>query len=449
METKNVIIPAVEKILTSLEDAGHRAYAVGGCVRDAVMGRSCGDYDVTTDARPDEVKRLFSHCRIIETGIKHGTVTVVVDGTPVEITTFRFDGDYKDNRHPEHVTFSCRLEDDLSRRDFTVNALCVDLRGEMTDLFDGMGDIDRGLIRAIGDPVTRFCEDALRVMRALRFASVFGFEIEEATSAAVHKTAHLLKNISAERIFVEFKKLLCGKNAYAVIMEYFDVLTVFMPEIKSMEGFLQHNPHHCFDVLEHTAVCVKNSPDDVIVRLAAFFHDCGKPDCFTMDENGVGHFYSHAAVSEKKAALILERLKCDNHTKREVCLLIRHHDGYVTEDPRSVKRRSAKLGEKSFLRLLELQKADAAAHSKLYSDAGDHFENVRGIYYNLLLQGDCMKKSDLKVDGNDMLSLGYSGRSVGLVLSELFDAVLDDRCKNERDQLLELAEKLKENIIHF
>ncbi|MBR5773515.1 MAG: HDIG domain-containing protein, partial [Clostridia bacterium] len=310
-----IALPAcIQYVISTLNDNGYESFIVGGCVRDYLMGKTPHDYDVTTSATPEQVKTCFNNNKVIETGIKHGTVTVLVDGESVEITTYRIDGEYKDNRHPELVTFSKTIDEDLRRRDFTVNAIAYNPEKGFVDLFNGIQDIKNGVISCVGNPDERFNEDGLRILRALRFTSVLDFEISKETSDSIHRNKMLILNVSPERIWTEFKKLLCGKNVRRVLLEYSDVIGVFIPEILDSVGFEQNNPYHCYDVLTHTAHAVENAPDDVVIRLAAFFHDIGKPSVYSEDENG-GHFYSHAKVSEEITNAVLTRLRCDNLTK--------------------------------------------------------------------------------------------------------------------------------------
>ena len=313
----SVPLPAgVSRALTMLESAGFEAFIVGGCVRDALRGITPKDYDITTSALPEETKSVFRDWRVIETGIQHGTITVVMDGMPLEITTYRTEGTYSDNRHPDSVSFTASLREDVARRDFTMNAIAYSPTRGMIDHFGGAEDIRRGIIRCVGDPATRFREDALRMMRGIRFASVLGFAIEKNTAAAIHENKERIPTVSAERIRVELTKLLCGANVKNVLMDWWDVIGTVIPEILPMHGFDQKTPYHIYDVWEHTAVAVSNIPPDPHLRLCALLHDIGKPPSFFTDEKGVGHFYGHPAVSARMTEEILARLKYDNATRR-------------------------------------------------------------------------------------------------------------------------------------
>ena len=311
--------------LHTLQSNGHLAFVVGGCVRDSLLGRTPNDWDVTTSALPEEVADCFRNFRVIETGLQHGTLTVLVDGTPIEITTFRNDGIYLDHRHPVGVTFSNTVEDDLARRDFTVNAMAYHPERGLVDLFGGREDLKNRVIRCVGDPVTRFREDGLRILRAIRFASVLGFSLDEKTKAAVRSEKSLLEFIAPERIREEFCKLLCGVNAENVIREYVDVIGQFLPELLACRGFEQNTKYHCYDVLEHTLCALSHASNDLFVRLAVLLHDIGKPLCYTEDENG-GHFKGHGPVGTAMTEQILRRLRFDNRTVEIVSRLVERHD---------------------------------------------------------------------------------------------------------------------------
>ena len=312
--------------LDRLTAAGHEAWLVGGCVRDLLLGRTPGDYDITTAALPEETEGVFAGEQLIETGLRHGTVTVVLEGCPLEITTYRVDGTYADARHPDQVTFTRSLREDAARRDFTVNAMAYHPDRGLWDGFGGRADLEKGLLRCVGDPETRFREDALRILRAVRFASVLGFTLEPATAEAARRTAPLLGQIAPERLSAELTKLLCGPGAGTVLGEYPDILGALIPELGPMVGFDQRNLHHCHDLLTHTAAAVDNIPPDPALRLAMLLHDVGKPETFSLGEDGQGHFYGHAKRSVELADAILRRLRYPNHLREKAVTLIRFHD---------------------------------------------------------------------------------------------------------------------------
>ncbi len=435
------------KMLMILEEAGYEAYFVGGCVRDALMGREGGDIDVTTNALPQQVKEVFTGYRVIETGIKHGTVTVLMPEA-VEITTYRSDGTYSDSRHPDNVSFVRNLEDDLARRDFTVNAMACDMRGNVIDLYGGQQDLDAKIIRTVGDPDKRFKEDALRIMRGLRFASVLGFEIEEKTAAAMLRNKHLLREISAERIFVEFKKLLAGRFAGDVLRKYVDVLSEVLPEIAAMKGFEQHNPYHKYDVLEHcirAMEAVRTSPENLDeMKMAALFHDVGKPDTYFMDDEEIGHFYGHPKKSEELVRSILQRFKADKATLERVSVLVKYHDLIFDKDERLLKRWMNKLGPDVLQEILEIKLADNFATGNMSDELGNKFNDIRDMMAGILAQQQCFSLKDLAVKGDDLIAAGIEpGPELGRVLNELLEAVIDGECENDREALLELARNIQ------
>lgn len=429
--------------LNELTNAGFEAYIVGGSVRDALMGEVPCDYDITTSATPEETKAVFLKEKVIETGLKHGTVTVIIKGMPLEITTFRIDADYSDNRHPDKVQFTRTLKEDLARRDFTVNALAFSEKTGLVDCFSGKTDLENKIIRCVGDADKRFNEDALRIMRALRFSAVLGFEIEKETKKAIHKNKELLKKVSSERIAAELLKLICGKDAKNIILNYAEVLCVVLPEISDMIGFDQRNPHHIYDVLTHSAVAVENIPPLPHLRLAALLHDCGKPATFTVDDAGVGHFYGHAEISHIKAEAALNRLKLDNATKNRVLTLIKYHDVQILPTEKSVKRALNKLSPEVFFDLLELKKADNLAQSPEYRERLAICNELKNQAEKILSQKQCFSLKDLAVNGSDLINLGFKpGKRLGDALDGLLNAVIEDEVKNEKAALTEYLNKI-------
>ncbi|MBR6916886.1 MAG: HD domain-containing protein [Clostridia bacterium] len=434
----------VLSILERLDNAGYPAYLVGGCVRDSIIGREVSDYDVTTSAPPDEVERVFSDLRVIETGIKHGTVTVISDGVPVEITTFRRDGEYLDSRHPESVTFSDNVEDDLSRRDFTVNSVAMSRKGAIVDPFGGRDDMARRLIRCTGEPERRFKEDALRIIRALRFASVLGFDIEEDTAASIHRNRALLEKVSVERVFTEFKKLLCGKNVFKILTEYSDVICTIIPEMEKCVGFDQKNRYHIYDAYTHIAKTVEAIEPDKVLRLTMFLHDIGKPYCFTEEESGVRHYRGHPAVSADIAKEWLRRMRADNETVRLVSLLCSLHDRPLNATKKAVKRLFKILSLDEIIMLCKVKKADSSAHSALGTAWGDTADEVIKIAQEIVDDKECLSRKDLAVKGDDLIALGYSGRQIGEALQTLLDLVIEEALPNERAALTEYLQSGKD-----
>ena len=441
----NITLPsAIEYVLSTLENNGYECFIVGGCVRDFLMGKMPHDYDVTTSATPEQIKECFKCHKVIETGIKHGTITVVINGENIEITTYRIDGDYKDNRHPEQVEFSKNIEDDVKRRDFTINSIAYNPRSGFVDLFNGRTDIENGVITCVGNADERFNEDALRILRALRFASVLGFDISYETSDSIHKNKALIGNVSMERIWIEFKKLICGINAHKVFLEYVDVIGVFIPEILKTVGFEQNNPYHCYDVFEHTVNAVKNAPDDVIIRLAAFFHDIGKPCVYSQDENGVGHFYSHGKVSEEIANAALTRLRCDNFTKEKVCMLVKYHDRPIELNERAIKKLLTKLSFEDVRSLLVLKRCDTLAQSPdIHNERCAYLDKIGELVDKIEADDACLSLHSLSIDGNDMKLLGIrEGRAIGELLDLVLDSVINEKLPNEKDALLDYVKNL-------
>ncbi|MCH5194907.1 MAG: HD domain-containing protein [Oscillospiraceae bacterium] len=438
----NIDIPRnVCQVIKKLESQGFEAYIVGGCVRDSFLGKTPKDYDITTSASPEEVKKCFDDCAVIETGIKHGTVTVVSEGENIEVTTFRIDGEYNDGRHPETVKFSKNLLDDLSRRDLTINAMAYNPRVGLIDNFGGQSDLFSRRIVCVGDPAVRFKEDALRIMRAMRFSSELGFEIEENTAEAVHKMKELLSNVSMERVSDELSKLLMGESPRNVLTGYSDVISLIIPEIKSCIGFDQCNRYHIYDVWTHSAYAVEHSVPELEIRLALLLHDIGKPNCFKLDDEGNGHFFGHEKLGAEMSEKILKRLRFPNDVVERTAKLIKYH--YVTpvNDQKVVRRLLAAVGEEDLFPLLEVMKGDNRAKHSSCLERVRVLEAMGERAREIIEQGMCIKIADLKVSGNDMIELGFSGAKIGEVLKSLLDAVLDDKTNNTYDELMEYAKK--------
>ena len=428
----------VKKIMVRLEDAGYEAWCVGGAVRDALLGRTPGDWDVATSAAPETVLALFAP-HGLPTGLKHGTVTV--EGT--EVTTFRRDGSYGDNRRPDYVEFTRSLEEDLSRRDFTVNAIAVNLHGETADPFGGREDLSRGLLRAVGAPEKRFGEDALRILRGLRFASRLGFSLEAETGRAIHRCGPLLKHIAPERIQTELTGILCGEYAARVLLDYPDVLGVFMPEILPCVGFDQHSVYHCYDVWSHTAYAVAAAKPLPVLRYAMLLHDLGKPETFALDGEGHGHFYGHWRRSVPLAQAILDRLRVDNRSKRVILTLVERHDCPLPLSEKSVRRNLARYGEETLRLLLEVKRADNLAQAEAYRDRQMLIRQWEELLELVLAGGACFSLGQLAVKGNDLTALGLKGPAVGVALKELLELVIDEKLPNDRGLLVEyVKEKL-------
>ena len=423
-------------VLERLEQRGFESWFVGGVVRDLLRGAEAHDSDLASAATPQDVIAAFPDDPVLTTGARHGTVTVVVDHVPVEVTTFRTETTYADSRHPDEVRFASKLEDDLSRRDFTVNAMALHPTRGLVDLFGGREDLRRGVIRCVGDPAERFREDALRILRALRFASKLSFCLDAATADAARRGKDSLSLLSRERVQSECTGLLCGENVRQVIVSYYDILSQPFPFLSAMAGFDQHNEHHCFDLLGHTAAVVGAIAPVPRLRLAALLHDCEKPACFSLDADGVGHFYGHASRGAKTAETLLRGLKYDNATLARVPLLVKWHDAPLEETPRLLKRRLNQMGEDALRDLLALQRADTLGLAPRYHDRLAHFDRLEAMLDEVLAQDACFSVKKLAVSGNDLKELGLRGREIGQAQRRLVDAVIDEKVKNEKDALL-------------
>lgn len=430
-------------ILDRLEAAGYEAWCVGGCVRDSLLGLPPADWDVSTNALPAEIEKCFQDCRVIETGVRHGTVTVLIGRDAVEVTTYRADGDYRDHRHPERVQFSSSLEDDLSRRDFTVNALAYHPDQGLKDPFGGIADLNRKLLRCVGDPERRFEEDALRILRCLRFSAVLGFSIEEKTGAALLKKRRLLTLISHERVREELSKLLCGQNAAEVLRSYPDVLFVVLPELAPMLHCAQENPYHRFTVWEHTLHALSAPPRVKELRWAVLLHDCGKPKAKFYGADGVAHFYAHEKESAAIAEGILDRLRFSKAEKEKILALVRRHGEIAPLSERRVKRLINELGKEGLFLLLDLMEADLKAQAEhLFAQRIGAIDQSRRTAEEILSREDCLNLKDLEINGRDLLDLGFSpGPKLGAALNTLLEQVLDGALENRRTVLLEQAKK--------
>ena len=432
------IPPGVRGILQTLAAAGHEAYLVGGCVRDLLRGVRPHDWDICTSARPEETEACFAGRRVIETGLKHGTVTVLEKSGPCEITTYRTEGPYSDSRRPDYVEFVSSLEADLARRDFTMNAIAMGLDGSLRDPFGGGDDIRAGMIRCVGEPAHRFREDGLRVMRALRFGAVLGYQIEEQTARAIHDNRAVLAHVAAERINVELCKLLVGERAGDILRQYPDVFCQFWPQLEPLAALEQNTPWHCWGGWEHTIHAVEAVPADPILRLTMLLHDIGKPACKSTDENGIDHFYGHPAVSAKLADQMLRGLKFDNRTRGRVAVLVEYHDVQIPCVEKSIRRWLGRLGPEAFFQLLEVKRADGMGQAyDLVRDRLAELEEMRAKAEEIVAQGQCFSLKDLAVNGRDIIALGTApGPEVGQALNGLLEQVVNGELPNEREALL-------------
>lgn len=425
-------------VLEQLRDAGYEAYVVGGCVRDSLLHRMPDDWDITTSAKPEDTKRIFR--RTVDTGIQHGTVTVMVDRTGYEVTTYRIDGEYADGRHPEHVTFTASLLEDLKRRDFTINAMAYSPAEGLVDEFDGIGDINRRVIRAVGDPVQRFTEDALRMMRAIRFSAQLDYRIDEDTREGIRLLAPNLQKVSAERIRVELEKLLLSEHPEELKEAYeLGLLRQFLPELSECMECGQNNPHHCLSVGDHILCAVKAARRDKVLRLALLLHDIAKPQVKTTDENGIDHFHGHAVRSAALADRILRDLKYDNQTREAAVRLIAWHDHNLGDSLPEIRKSISELGEEWFLPLLEVKTSDVEAQSDYQRDEKlGKIEYWRNAFEEIRCAGDCLSLKDLAVSGKDLIAAGAApGKEIGRILHEMLEEVLREPAHNTREYLLE------------
>ena len=426
----------VTKIITYLKQAGHEAFCVGGAVRDSIMGIHPGDWDITTSAKPKEMQELFKEFKTVTTGLKHGTLTIIIDHKPFEVTTFRIDGEYGDNRHPEKVEFTPDIKNDLARRDFTINALAYNSQTGIVDLYGGQDDIYNSIIRTVGDPDKRFNEDGLRIMRALRFSSVLGFEIEKETAKAIHKNKDLLKNISAERLAIELTKLVCGKNAFNVLMEYSDVLSVFIPEISPAVNFKQYGDKHAYDVWEHICHTVDTIPQDKILRLTMLLHDLGKVPTHKLNNKGDSTFKNHAFVGGEMAKEILTRLRYDRKTINRVSFLVGNHDFEPPETKIQLKHHLKNKTPEDIRTLLTIKKSDRGALSEKYRDISQGTAQTLEWLSEIENNRECCTLKELAVTGNDLLNAGFSGEEIGEKLDLLLNAVIEEKAENNKSCLL-------------
>ena len=433
---------SVMKIIETLEQAGFEAYAVGGCVRDSLLGRNPSDWDITTSARPEQVKALFSHT--IDTGIQHGTVTVMLEHVGYEVTTYRIDGEYEDSRHPKEVIFTPLLTEDLKRRDFTINAMAWNPRVGIIDEFGGMEDLDEGIIRCVGSPEERFSEDALRMMRAVRFSAQLGYEIEPATKDAIRKLAPNLTHVSAERIQVELVKLVESMHPDYLRVAYETGITkVILPEFDLCMETEQHNPHHCYTVGEHILHSMLAIPSNRYLRLTMLLHDITKPEKKKTDEQGIDHFHGHQEASAEMAKVILRRLKFDNETIRIVSRLISFHDYRFPAERRSVRRAVWKVGEDLFPMLLQVKEADTMAQSLFEREEKlQWLARVGELYQEILKDKECLSLKDLAVTGRDLIQAGYApGPELGRILNEMLQDVLEHPEHNNKEYLLHFPQQ--------
>ncbi|MBR0385759.1 MAG: HDIG domain-containing protein [Erysipelotrichaceae bacterium] len=425
----------VSFIIKTLNQHGFDAFVVGGCVRDLLLNKEPKDYDITTSATPAEVEEVFSGMHILETGIKHGTVTLMLNHQPYEITTFRNDGDYADHRHPSSVSFSRKIEDDLSRRDFTINAMAYHPESGLVDLFEGQHDLNSGIIRTVNDPVDRFTEDALRILRAIRFAARYGFMIEEKTAEAMLQCRHYLRDVSSERCVTEFTGILCSGNAGRYLDEYRSVIAEIFPELTVMFDYDQHNRHHNLDLWHHTLKVVDGVSADTATRFAALLHDIGKPEACTGGPDGQHHFIGHQEISVRISDVFLRRLRLSNQLISEILLLIRLHD-YPLVSSRTIRKALSECNFETFRKLVDLKRADNHATDPAFHFPDEHFTAILQQAEEILSDNQAVRVSNLDINGYDLLDLGIEPVRIGGILKQLLELVIDDKLPNEKEALL-------------
>ena len=434
---------SIQTCMEKLENAGFAAYAVGGCVRDACLGLTPHDYDLCTSALPEQTRTVFQDYRLVLAGEKHGTVTVILDGEPVEITTFRTEGGYRDNRHPDWVKFLPDVTGDLARRDFTVNAMAYSPSRGFTDPFGGREDLKNGVLRAVGEPETRFREDSLRILRGVRFAARYGLTPEERTMQAMRAQAHLMENLARERVYEELCKLLLVAKAEDLI-RFAPILAAVIPELAPMIGFDQRSPHHAYDLFTHTAHVVEGVPAELHLRWAALLHDTGKVTTFTLDATGRGHFYGHAKEGARIADGVLRRLKAPAALREEAVTLIEKHMTRLQPDRKLLRRQVSRLGFPMVEALRSLQEADMGSKGAGEDDGQAWFSQVRLLLEELRQEDACLSLKDLAVKGDDLIAMGFQGRSIGVCLNALLTEVLEERLPNQKEALLSFAAGIKE-----
>ena len=438
MEDRTIQLPEkVGRIIGTLQEHGYEAYAVGGCIRDSILGREPEDWDITTSAMPEETKALFD--KTFDTGIQHGTITVLLEKEGFEVTTYRIDGKYEDSRHPKEVTFTRNLREDLLRRDFTINAMAYNETDGLVDIFGGLEDLEAGMIRCVGTAKERFKEDALRILRGVRFAAQLGFDIEEDTRQGMKELAWTLQNISAERIQVELVKMITSKRPEMLREAYeLGMTRIVLPEFDQLMTTGQETPHHMYSVGEHTLHAMKNIRADKILRLAMLLHDMGKPALKTVDEAGVAHFKKHALESERIAGNVLRRLKFDNDTIRKVTRLVRYHDLRMPATAKSVRRAMNQIGEELFPYYMEVRRADVLAQSMYQREEKiENLDQIEELYHQIVEDGDCVSLKDLAVTGRDLIASGMKpGKKIGEKLEELLKLVIEDPKLNTKEELL-------------
>lgn len=445
----NIVLPKnVKTIIKILNTHNYEAFIVGGCVRDSVIGLTPHDWDICTNAKPEEIKKCFENFNTFDSGIKHGTISVVLDGEVFEVTTYRIDGTYSDNRRPDSVTFTSDITQDLARRDFTINAMAYNEKRGLIDPYGGRNDLSDKIIKCVGNPDFRFNEDALRIIRALRFASVYNFEIDDETAKSIHKNADLLNNIAVERISVELNKLLSGNGAEKILNNYRDVIAVFIPEIKPMFDYNQHTKHHNRDLWHHITYAVKSIDNSPLLRMSMLLHDIGKPKACKRDGDGTCHFKGHPKYSAEMAETILRRLKYSNDFIETCITIIKYHDVRFSGSKCQLRHVMSAIGDKNVELLLKIQRADIMAQSDYkHKEKLEKLNLACKTYKEILADKDCFTLKQLKINGNDIKNLGVSeGIKIGKILKILLGLVIEDKIENEKSALIKKAEEIRDEV---
>lgn len=445
----NIVLPKnVKTIIKILNTHNYEAFIVGGCVRDSVIGLTPHDWDICTNAKPEEIKKCFENFNTFDSGIKHGTISVVLDGEVFEVTTYRIDGTYSDNRRPDSVTFTSDITQDLARRDFTINAMAYNEKRGLIDPYGGRNDLSDKIIKCVGNPDFRFNEDALRIIRALRFASVYNFEIDDETAKSIHKNADLLNNIAVERISVELNKLLSGNGAEKILNNYRDVIAVFIPEIKPMFDYNQHTKHHNRDLWHHITYAVKSIDNSPLLRMSMLLHDIGKPKACKRDGDGTCHFKGHPKYSAEMAETILRRLKYSNDFIETCTTIIKYHDVRFSGSKCQLRHVMSAIGDKNVELLLKIQRADIMAQSDYkHKEKLEKLNLACKTYKEILADKDCFTLKQLKINGNDIKNLGVSeGIKIGKILKILLGLVIEDKIENEKSALIKKAEEIRDEV---
>ena len=436
--------PAME-LIQMLQDNSYGAYAVGGCVRDSLLQRNVNDWDICTSATPEQMLSVFSSKRVIQTGLKHGTVTVINGENQYEITTFRIDGSYSDNRRPDSVCFTKDIHQDLLRRDFTINAMAYNQKDGLIDPYGGTDDLKNRIIKCVGNAQKRFEEDALRILRAIRFSCQLDFDIDEQTAHQIHLQRHSLKNISAERIQSELCKMIVCPSFFQKLEIFKDVFAVFLPDLQESFDFPQNTPYHIYDVFIHTVHALEHCPSyDLTTRLAVLFHDIGKSRVYSEDENGTGHFYGHAKQSRIIADRLMSELKFDNATRNDVVELVGFHDANIENNKKSIKKWLSKVGEVQLRRLLCIKEADNRAKNPIYiAERAERIREISALLDIIISENECFSLKDLAISGDDLLKIGYKqDKKLGEALKLLLDNVISEKLTNTKQELIEHAKKL-------